>query len=290
MTATFINLHAPVSTGAWANNFRILELSAVVAHLLGAVVRRPVGVTAQARASIVISDFGFHSVAVFHAIAFVAIGVLHYLMPLMPLVRMFSFSKYETFFNPLFALYCGEWLGAVLLAITGACCGKGAGRMCLFLGGVVVFLLGVAVMPHKPAYDSFWAYMGLSLGVGFATAFAQVFVSVGVARRTGGIAVGVSVSLLMFWQDMGTLFGIVAVDQLNSAFSLDTALYMSGGFLLFAGLALIVCHFTVKPLIQFRKPFDSDSETSSNGARDAGIANPGLGRWDSYEYDYRYMH
>ena len=31
-----------------------------------------------------------------------------------------------------------------------------------------MFLLGVAVMPHDPAYESFWAYMGLSLGQGVA--------------------------------------------------------------------------------------------------------------------------
>jgi hypothetical protein len=34
---------------------------------------------------------------------------------------------------------------------------------------VFIFLLGVAVMPHDPAYQSFWAFWGLSLGVGFAT-------------------------------------------------------------------------------------------------------------------------
>ena len=46
---------------------------------------------------------------------------------------------------------------------------QGAARACLFIGGVFVFLLGVAVMPHDPAYESFWAYMGLSFGQGLVT-------------------------------------------------------------------------------------------------------------------------
>ena len=45
---------------------------------------------------------------------------------------------------------------------------QAAAKACLFVGGVFVFLLGVAVMPHEPAYKVFWGYMGLSMGVGVA--------------------------------------------------------------------------------------------------------------------------
>ena len=50
-----------------------------------------------------------------------------------------------------------------------SCFLQDAARACLFIGGVFVFLLGVAVMPHDPAYESFWAYMGLSFGQGLVT-------------------------------------------------------------------------------------------------------------------------
>ena len=66
-------------------------------------------------------------------------------------------------------------------------------------------------------------------------------------------------------------------------------MYTCGGFLLFTGLALIVCFFTVVPLQQFREPFASDSDEVSADVN-VGIHNPGMGRWDGYEYDYRYMH
>ena len=50
--------------------------------------------------------------------------MLHYLMPILPVERGFSFHKYENFFNPLLALYCGQWLGALVLLVVGASCGK----------------------------------------------------------------------------------------------------------------------------------------------------------------------
>jgi hypothetical protein len=52
------------------------------------------------------------------------LGIVHYLMPVLPVMRGFTFHKYESFFNPLFALYLGQWFGGLLLIITGLGCGK----------------------------------------------------------------------------------------------------------------------------------------------------------------------
>ena len=57
-------------SGSWTNNFRILELAAVVALLMGSMVRRP-GVIMSRRAGVVLLDPGIHSVAIGYAIAFV---------------------------------------------------------------------------------------------------------------------------------------------------------------------------------------------------------------------------
>ncbi|KAK7471396.1 hypothetical protein BaRGS_00035948, partial [Batillaria attramentaria] len=152
------------TSGSWTNNFRILELVAVLAMLLGSLLRRR-GVMSR-RAVVVLCDPGFYSLAVIYAICFIAFGVLHFLMPIMPAYRGFTFHKFETFFNPMFTMYCGQWAAAFALALAGHACGKGMAKGSLFIGGVFIFLVGVAVMPHDVAYQSFWGYWGLSLGVG----------------------------------------------------------------------------------------------------------------------------
>ncbi|KAL8594671.1 hypothetical protein ACOMHN_052404 [Nucella lapillus] len=276
-----------LTSDTWPNNFRVLELVAVLALLAGcALHQRPVRPAARVGGR-VLADPGFHSVACLQGLVFLAIGILYYIIPVLPAARGFQFHKFQTFFNPLFSLYCGQWVGAFTLALTGSVCGKALGRAGLFVGGVAVFLLGVALMPHYVAYESFWAYMGLAFGVGVAVAFAQSLVTVGVARRVGGASVGVSVSLLMFWQDVGTTMGVVCVDQLDSHFTLDVALYVAGGALLLAGLAFIICCYTVVPLHRSRHTQTPDSQDYRED-RQTGIHNPA---WDDgYDYNYRYMH
>ncbi|XP_076455636.1 uncharacterized protein LOC143290201 [Babylonia areolata] len=280
-----------LTPGAWTNNFRILELVAVVALLSGSVL--PQSAVTSRRVGRVASDLGCHCLAIHHGLTFLAIGVLYYLIPVLPAERGFQANKFETFFNPLFAVYCGQWVGSFSLALTGSACGKAAARACLFIGGVVVFLLGVAVMPHDVAYQSFWAYMGLSFGLGLAAAFAQILVSVGVARRVGGAAVGVALSLLMFWQDVGTMVGAICVDELDSDFTAEVVLYMAGGVLLFTGLVFIACCYSVVPLRSSsrRSSGASDAEDDSSSAGEEGKGGIRNGGWNvGHEQDYRYMH
>nr|KAG5693229.1 hypothetical protein BaRGS_034488 [Batillaria attramentaria] len=182
-SSRFMHLPYGVIAGSWTNNFRILELVAVLAMLLGSLLRRR-GVMSR-RAVVDLCDPGFYSLAVIYAICFIAFGVLHFLMPIMPAYRGFTFHKFETFFNPMFTMYCGQWAAAFALALAGHACGKGMAKGSLFIGGVFIFLVGVAVMPHDVAYQSFWGYWGLSLGVGVGLAFAQTLVTVGVAKRSG---------------------------------------------------------------------------------------------------------
>ena len=72
-----------------------------------------------------------------------AIGMLHYLMPGLPVDRAFDFYKHEQFFNPLFALYCGEWAGSLVLMMIGSACGK-VGN-CLFSIRLSQFYMSVCL-------------------------------------------------------------------------------------------------------------------------------------------------
>ena len=69
--------------------------------------------------------------------------MLHYLMPGLPVDRSFDFYKHEQFFNPLFALYCGEWAGSLVLMMIGSACGK-VGN-CLFSIRLSQFYMSVCL-------------------------------------------------------------------------------------------------------------------------------------------------
>jgi hypothetical protein len=66
-------------------------------------------------------------------------------------------------------------------------------------------------------------------------------------------------------------------------------MYTAGGILLFAGIAYILSSFTLVPIFRRDDRLTSSSSSMSSGMDAAGgLTNPGMGRWDGYEYDYRF--